>query len=146
MLLAARFVDLSRGERRRPVRATARDRRRCVEAALWLEAHSGDPVKLEDVSAEAGLSAFHFLRMFAQVIQTTPHRYLILCRLLRATALLAQSNSSVTDIAFEVGFEDLSNFERTFKRAAGVSPGRYRRLSRGDRNILQEHLRATVIG
>ncbi len=145
MLLAARFVDLTRGQQRRPVRATTRDRRRCVEAALWLDCHSGDPIRLEDVAAETGLSAFHFLRLFAQVMRTTPHRYLILCRLRRAAEMLARPDGTVTDIAFESGFEDLSNFERTFKRAAGVSPGRYRRLSRGDRKILQDRLRAANI-
>ena len=145
MLMATRFVDLTRGARRRPVNATPRDRRRCVAAALWLDAHSAEPVKLEDVAAEAGISAFHFLRLFSQVIQTTPHQYLILCRLRRAAELLAQPNHSVTDIAFEVGFEDLSNFERTFRRSAGVSPGRFRRLSRGDRKILQDQLKATAI-
>src|SRR6185312_8109881 len=88
MLLAARFVDMARDQRRLPVRTTARDRRRCVDAAMWLNARAADPVKLEDVAAEAGLSAFHFLRLFAQVMQTTPHRYLILCRLRRAAELL----------------------------------------------------------
>ncbi len=145
MLLAARFVDVTRGERRIPVRATDRDRRRCVEAAMWLNGHAGDPVKLEDVAAEVGLSTLHFLRLFAQVMQTTPHRYLILCRLRRAAELLARPDHSVTEIGLDSGFEDLSNFERTFKRAAGVSPGRYRRLSRGDRKILQDRLAATAI-
>jgi AraC-like DNA-binding protein len=145
MLLAGRFVDLERGQRRRQIRATARDRRRCVAAALWLDAHSDQPIKLEDAAEEAGVSAFHFLRLFARVIQTTPHQYLILCRLRRAAELLARPDHSVTDIAFDVGFEDLSNFERTFKRAAGVSPGRFRLLSRGDRKILQDRLQANTI-
>ena len=145
MLLASRFVDLTRGERRRPIRAAARDRRRCVEAALWLEAHSAEHIALADVASEAGLSAFHFLRMFAQVLQTTPHRYLILCRLRRAAGLLVRTSATVTEVALDAGFEDLSNFERTFRRAAGVSPGRYRLLSRGDRKILQDRLDAATI-
>lgn len=135
LVLPARFVDLMRGARRRSVRAIARDRQRCVAAALWLEAHSNEAVKLESVAAESGLSPFHFLRMFAQVIQTTPHQYLILCRLRRAAELLAQQDRSVTAIAYESGFEDLSNFVRTFRRAAVISPGRCRRLSLGDRKI-----------
>ena len=101
MLLAVHFVDVTRGERRRPVRATARNRRRCVEAALWLNAHAGDPVKLDDVAAEAGLSAFHFPRLFAQVMQATPHQYLILRRLRHAAELLARPDASVTEIALE---------------------------------------------
>jgi AraC family transcriptional regulator len=145
MVLAARFVDVVGGERRPPLRSAARDRRRCVAAAMWLDAHANQSIRLEQLAADAGVSAFHFLRMFSQVIQTTPHQYLILCRLRRAAELLAQADYSVTDIAYESGFEDLSNFERTFKRAAGVSPGRYRRLSRGDRNIFQDRLKAAAI-
>jgi AraC-like DNA-binding protein len=48
--------------------------------------------------------------------------------------------TSVTDVAYDVGFADLSNFVRTFHRAAGVSPRRFREASRGDRKILQERL------
>ena len=48
----------------------------------------------------------------------------------------------MTDIALDVGFGDLSNFVRTFRRAAGVSPGEFRRAARGDRKILQDRLAA----
>ncbi len=48
---------------------------------------------------------------------------------------------SVTDIAYDVGFADLSNFVRSFRRAAGVSPRGFRRAARGDRKIVQERLR-----
>ena len=49
----------------------------------------------------------------------------------------------ITDVAFDVGFGDLSNFVRTFHRAAGVSPRAFRKASRGDRKILQERLAVT---
>jgi len=58
--------------------------------------------------------------------------------------LLAESERPVTDVALEVGFADLSNFVRTFHRAAGVSPGRFRRASRGEREILRARLAAAV--
>jgi AraC family transcriptional regulator len=52
----------------------------------------------------------------------------------------------VTDVAFEVGFGDLSHFVRTFRRAAGVSPGRFGRLPRSERKFLQARLGATRAG
>ena len=88
-------------------------------------------------AAEAGLSPFHFLRLFSRVLGVTPHQYLVRSRLRRAARLLADGVPSVTDVAFEVGFGDLSNFVRTFHRAAGVSPGRFRRAAKGDRKIFR---------
>jgi AraC-like DNA-binding protein len=70
----------------------------------------------------------------------TPHQYLLRLRLARAAKLLAEEDISVTDVALEAGFADLSNFVRTFRRAAGVSPSRFRRTARGERKILQERM------
>jgi AraC family transcriptional regulator len=140
VLFAARFVETVSGRRLRPLAAKARDRRRAVEAALWIDAHSHRPIDLESAAGEAGLSPFHFLRLFANVVGATPHQYLIRSRLRRAARLLADDCRSVTDIAFDVGFGDLSNFVRTFHRAAGVSPRRFRQAAKGDRKILQERL------
>jgi AraC-like DNA-binding protein len=139
LLLCARFVSLA-GARERPLTAQARDRRRAVEAALFLDAHAHEPVDLERTAGEVGLSAFHFLRLFSQVLGVTPHQYLVRTRLRRAARLLCEPDRAVTDIAFEVGFQDLSNFVRTFHRAAGVSPRGFRRAARGDRKILQDRL------
>ena len=61
-------------------------------------------------------------------------------RLRHAARLLAEEERPITDVAFEVGFADLSNFIRTFHRAAGVSPRDYRRAAKGDRKIFQERL------
>src|SRR5262249_35788412 len=146
MLLAARVVDVISGVERQRSRAQGRDRRRAVEAALWIDAHAHEALDLEAVSSEAGLSPFYFLRIFANVVGVTPHQYLVRCRLRHAASLLASDERSITDVALDVGFGDLSNFVRTFHRAAGVSPGSFRRLARGDRKILQDRLAAPRIG
>ncbi len=140
MWFAARFVALASGRREVPRAVTARDRRRAVDAAVWLDAHAHEPVHLEGAAREAGLSAFHFLRLFARVIGVTPHQYLLRSRLRRAASLLADEGRSITDVALGVGFADLSNFVRTFHRAAGVSPRAFRRAARGDRKILQDRI------
>ena len=139
-LLAYRLVEVVSGKARRPAKVTARDRRRAVETALWIDAHSDQPIELEDAAAQAGVSPFHFLRLFSSVLGVTPHQYLVRSRLRHATRLLADDDKAVTDIAYDVGFGDLSNFTRTFHRAAGVSPLKFRQASRGMRKIFQERL------
>lgn len=137
-LLAGRFAELVSDRPRKPAAATARDRRRAVETALWIDAHSHHAIDLEHAAAQAGISPFHFLRLFSGVLGVTPHQYLVRSRLRHAARLLADDERPVTDVAYDVGFGDLSNFVRTFHRAAGVSPRRFREASRGDRKIFQE--------
>ena len=143
MLLAARFVALASGRAWKPETTQPRDRRRAIEAALFLDAHSHEPLDLEGTAAHAGLSPFHFLRLFSKTIGVTPHQYLVRSRLRRAARLLAEGDRPVTDVALDVGFGDLSNFVRTFHRAAGVSPGGFRKAAKGDREALAARLGRT---
>jgi AraC-like DNA-binding protein len=137
-IFAGRFVEVVSGKARKQARPSARDRRRAVEAALWIDDNSNREVDLEDAARQAGLSPFHFLRLFSAVLGVTPHQYLVRSRLRHAARLLSDDAIAVTDIAYDVGFGDLSNFVRTFHRAAGVSPTKFRQASRGMRKILQE--------
>ena len=137
-LFASRFVEVVSGRSREPLPAKARDRRRAVETALWIEANSHQQIDLERAAAEAGISPFHFLRLFANVLGVTPHQYLLRSRLRHAARLLADDGLPITEIAYDVGFGDLSNFVRTFHRAAGVSPRRFREAARGKRKIFQD--------
>jgi AraC family transcriptional regulator len=146
MLLSTRFVDTVSGRAENPPEATARNRRRAVETALWIDANSHEAIDLNSAAGEAGLSSSHFLRIFTRVLGVTPHQYLLRSRLRHAARLLAETHISVTDIAFEVGFGDLSNFVRTFHRAAGVSPRGFRRAAKGDRKIFQDRLAALAPG
>ncbi len=146
MLFVNRFVETTSGKSLRAQPATARDRRRAVESALWIDAHADREIDLDTTAKAAGVSSFHFLRMFSNVLGVTPHQYLVRSRLRHAARLLADDARSITSIAFDVGFGDLSNFVRTFHRAAGVSPRGFRNAARGDRKILQERLQTTAIG
>jgi AraC-like DNA-binding protein len=141
MMLAARFAaavaDASPAEE-----IAARDRRRAVEAALWINAHAHEPIDLAATARLSGLSPFHFLRTFAKTLGITPHQYLVRCRLKRAARSLAERERPITDVAFDCGFGDLSNFIRTFRRAAGMSPRAFRNASKGDRKKVQERLAA----
>ena len=137
---ASRFAELVSGRTPKRPEAGARDRRRAVEAALWIDEHSDEPLDLESTARAAGLSAFHFLRLFANVLGVTPHQYLVRSRLRHAARLLADHDAPVTDVALDVGFGDLSNFVRTFHRAAGVSPRAFRQAAKGERRLVEQRL------
>lgn len=138
LLLGAKFVALVGGGDRTKVDPSARERGRVIETALWIDENAAGEVDLATAAAEAGFSPFHFLRLFRRVLGVTPHQYLLRSRLRRAARSLAEADTPITDIAFDVGFGDLSNFVRTFHKAAGMSPRRFREAARGERNFLQE--------
>jgi len=142
VLLARRFLAVRAGGPRRSLTLSSRDRRRAVATALWLDAHAHEAIDLDATAREAALSPYHFLRVFDAALGVTPHQYLVRVRLRRAARLLLDAERPITEVALDVGFGDVSNFVRTFGRAAGVSPGVFRRAARGDRKILQERLAA----
>jgi AraC-like DNA-binding protein len=143
VLLAARFVRVVGDKPERPAaRVTASDRQRATRTALFIEAHAHTPIALDDLAQQARLSPFHLLRLFSRALGVSPHQYLVRTRLRQAARLLSERERSVTDVAYQVGFGDLSNFVRTFTRAAGVSPGQFRRAAAGERKILQERMAA----
>ena len=140
VLFVARFARVSSEGKDVPLQTHARERRRAVEAALWLEENAAAPVGLEDAARQAGLSPYHFLRLFRRVVGATPHQYLLRVRLRRAAKLLAEETLPVTEVALDCGFADLSNFIRTFGRAAGVPPKQFRRTLKGERRIFQDRI------
>ena len=91
-----------------------------------LEAETAERHALSDLAGTAGLSPYHFLRVFKGVTGVTPHQWLLRARLREAAHRLVTSRAPVTEIALDVGFEDLSHFIRTFRAEFGVSPSRYR--------------------
>jgi AraC-like DNA-binding protein len=142
--LAARFLETVSGSQSKGAVDGPGSRRRAVEAAQWIDAHSGAEIDLAEAARFAGLSPFHFLRVFSGALGVTPHQYLVRSRLRRAARLLADKERPITDVALDVGFADLSNFVRTFHRAARVSPRDFRKAALGDRKIFQERLAAAV--
>ena len=64
-----------------------------METALWIDAHSHRQIDLEDAAGQAGISPFHFLRLFSAVLGVTPHQYLVRSRLRHAARLLADEDT-----------------------------------------------------
>jgi AraC-like DNA-binding protein len=89
-----------------------------------------EPWTLADLSLEAELSAWHFLRAFRGAFGETPHAFLTRLRLQRARDLLTVSSRPVTEICFDVGFTSLGSFCTLFRRQVGLSPAAFRRTVR----------------
>ncbi|HTT12082.1 MAG TPA: AraC family transcriptional regulator [Burkholderiaceae bacterium] len=96
-----------------------------IERALsYLREHFMREISLQDLAAAAGLSKFHFVRLFAAVVGSTPHRYQLLLRISQARHLLRQGDE-IADVAQRTGFFDQSHFTACFREVVGVTPGRY---------------------
>jgi AraC-like DNA-binding protein len=78
------------------------------------------------VAAVAHLSQAHFIRSFHAVFGETPHRYLQRRRVERSMFLLRETDRSVTEVCFDVGFTSLGTFSRTFREIVGQTPSDYR--------------------
>jgi AraC-like DNA-binding protein len=84
------------------------------------------PLSLDQISEKACFSRYHFLRLFRQAFNQTPHQYLIERRIEKAKELLKGDNLRVTDVCFEVGFQSLGSFSTLFQKRVGHAPIMYR--------------------
>ena len=100
-------------------------RARVARVLRGLEARLDERHTLAELARIGGLSPYHFLRTFRDVTGVTPHQWLLRARLRAAAQRLATRSDPVTAVALDVGFEDLSNFIRSFRAEFGVSPSRY---------------------
>jgi len=88
------------------------------------------PLNLDEISSHACFSRYHFLRLFRQAFNKTPHQYLIERRIERAKELLSGNELRVTDVCFEVGFQSLGSFSSLFHKSVGHPPLLFREKTR----------------
>ena len=100
--------------------------RRLLRARDAMDRAYAEPLDVRAVAAVAHLSQAHFIRRFRAVFGETPHRYLQRRRVERSMFLLRETDRSVTDICFDVGFTSLGTFSRTFREIVGETPSGYR--------------------
>jgi AraC-like DNA-binding protein len=127
--LAANAIKLGRAPGRLP--EIDAERRRMREIADFLDNSFAEPMTLSEMAAMANLSRFHFIRAFRAAMGETPHQYLIGARLRAAADRLLDSAEPITQIAFGVGFNDISHFNATFREAFGTSPTAWRKPCKG---------------
>jgi AraC family transcriptional regulator len=95
----------------------------------YYKANMSETLHLEKVCEQVSMSLFHFLREFKKYTSITPHQYLINLKIEQAKIELKNSDKTLMEMAYDLGFSDQSHFSRTFKRLAGMSPKEYRRMS-----------------
>jgi transcriptional regulator GlxA family with amidase domain len=104
--------------------------RRLLRAKDRMDAASHEDWPVRRLARVSGVSAAHFARSFRQAFGIPPHRYLLTRRIERATALLRDTDLSITEIAFRTGWESLGTFGRTFRDITGESPSAVRARAR----------------
>lgn len=104
--------------------------RRTGAAVAYISEHFADPIHLDDVARLCHLSASEFSRAFHREQGMPFRRVLLKYRINRARDLLVEPTASVSEVAYAVGFSDLSYFGRTFKQLVGVSATQYQHASK----------------
>ncbi len=92
----------------------------------YIQEHLAEDISLRTIATEAGLSPYHFARLFKKATGLAPHQYLVRCRVDRAQQLLISTRSNTADIAQQVGFCDQSHLTTHFKRVYGLTPKVFR--------------------
>ncbi|MFT4103841.1 MAG: AraC family transcriptional regulator [Burkholderiaceae bacterium] len=96
----------------------------------YIRANMASQISLAELAAQAGLSEYHFCRVFKNTTQLSPYQYLLRRRVQHACSHLEKDRLSVQEIAFACGFGDPVQFSRQFKKLMGVTPTAYRMSSR----------------
>jgi AraC-like DNA-binding protein len=104
--------------------------RRLLRARDRIDQAPNEDWTIAQLAAISAVSPAHFARSFKRAFGLPPHRYLLTRRLERAAALLAETHASVTEIAFETGWQSVGTFSRVFRDVTGQAPSRRRTLER----------------
>src|SRR5919205_3404047 len=107
-------------------RAVEETNRRLLRARDAMDRTYAQPLDVATLARIAHLSEAHFIRSFRATFGETPHRYLQRRRVERSMFLLRETDRSVTDVCFDVGFISLGTFSRTFREIVGETPSGYR--------------------
>jgi AraC-like DNA-binding protein len=101
--------------------------RRIVQAKLFMDKFYFNHIYLDNIADEAYFSKFHFIRLFKKIYNKTPHQYLMYVRIEKARQLL-QSNTTVSEVCFSIGFNSISSFTGLFKKTVGLTPSAYQNI------------------
>lgn len=109
-----------------------------AEACLYIRDNCAQPLTLEDVAHQAGISKSHFSHLFKRYTDMTFVDYLTHERIRKAETISLDPSKYITDIAFEAGFSSISSFNRAFRKVKGISPSEFRNKMVNRENITPE--------
>ncbi len=125
----------NRGEDPASENRTSSHAEKLKKVISWVRNHYSEPVNVEQAASLIGYSEAHFMRIFKEETGQTFTRFLIEYRLSAASYYLKETEESVSVIAENCGFDNLSYFIRSFKKKYGASPGVYRKNQIHNSNI-----------
>lgn len=99
-----------------------------AKSVSYMESHFLDPLSIGELAKQSHLSPRHFTRIFRDSYETTPGQYIFTLRMQHACSLLKNSKLTISEIAFQSGFNDSNYFTRRFHSFHGVTPKQYREL------------------
>ena len=94
----------------------------------YIAKHYGQNITLAHLASQAGISPYHFSRLFKQTIGQSPHQFVMAYRVEQAKKMLADLTRPMVDIAHICGFADQAHFSRVFKQIQGHTPKDWRHL------------------
>ena len=97
-----------------------------LQVVEYINEHLEQDIKLANLAQLLGMSQFHFSHLFKQSLGIPPYQYLLQQRIERAKQLLKQKKRSITEIAFECGFNSHSHLSKKFRQSTGMTPKAYR--------------------
>lgn len=100
--------------------------RKVLQVSDYIHAHLDQSIKLTDLADVAGISQFHFSRLFKQSMGSPPYQYILQQRVERAKQLLRHSKLAISEIALQCGFNSQSHLSQHFRSSTGVTPSTYR--------------------
>lgn len=110
-----------------PQSAIAISDRRLRRALAYIHDNAAMDISLDTLASEAAMSRHHFARAFSKTVGRSPLQYVISLRMELAKLRLRTGSASVAKIALDVGYEDVSRFNRHFRRHVGVTPAGFRK-------------------
>lgn len=97
-----------------------------INVFKYIENNHTKKLYLDEIAKSAYFSKYHFCKVFKTLTDQTVIEYVNTVRIEKAKKLLKKSFFNITEICYKVGFSDISNFNRTFKKVVGISPSEYR--------------------
>ncbi|WP_246642698.1 AraC family transcriptional regulator [Rhizobium croatiense] len=102
------------------------DDRRLRKVIAYVQEHLNDDISLDQLASEAAMSRYHFARAFKAATGRSPIQYVIDERLDRARLLFKTTSATVAEVAFRVGYADVSRFGQHFRKRVGITPAQFR--------------------
>lgn len=108
------------------ISVVSHDEERVKSAMQYIHKHYAENILLDNIAMEANISKSECCRSFKRILKVTPFEYLMEYRILKAADKLLESKESISNIAFEVGFNGTSYFGKIFKKYMNCTPSEYR--------------------